>query len=314
MEREGIALAETLADCRSTVSQNLETAIANVAQCGAPVLIHGESGTGKGWVARRIHALSQCSEKRIAELSCAAVPHDLFINGQHGIGIGPHWGDCGSIVFVEIADLPLALQSRFVKAFLNGRYDGVRPRIIVSSSRNLEHEVAKSRFREDLYYRISALTVRIPPLRQRKEDIPILLQHFLTRFNTVFGNGSAAKLSSASLRFLSEYSWPGNLRELEDAAKTIAAIGDEQLAMAALRSVLRARAPVSHTLHESVPLKEAARAASRQAERELILQVLSRTQGNRKRAAQELRVSYKALLYKLKDIGPTADGPGGENE
>ena len=150
---------------------------------------------------------------------------------------------------------------------------------------------------KNLYYLLSGVCLRLPPLRHRREDIPLLIEHFLERYSTLFGRSTPA-LSHSTSRFLVEYGWPGNVRQLEDAVKTIAAVGDERVAMVALRSSMLAQ-DSAHT----PSLKEKARAASRQAERELILKVLARTRWNRKRAAEELRISYKALLYKLKQIG-----------
>jgi len=152
-----------------------------------------------------------------------------------------------------------------------------------------------------LYYRLSGVCLRIPPVRQRKEDIPQLITFFLTRYSESF-HRPIPILSVATQHLLFDYSWTGNLRELEAVARAIVAVGDESVAMGGLRSLL-----TSSNNHKSngekVSLKDAARAASREAERELILKVLTRTRWNRRRAAQELQISYKALLYKLKQIG-----------
>jgi two-component system response regulator AtoC len=155
--------------------------------------------------------------------------------------------------------------------------------------------------RDDIYYMISGLSLQLPPLRHRQSDIPYLADHFLQRAAASLQRRKPT-LSPAMQRFLLEYPWPGNVAELRDTAMMIVALGDEQLAMAALRS----RAQEIHRaggLPKIISLKQAARVASRSAERELILKVLSRTMWNRKRAAQELQISYKALLYKLKQAG-----------
>jgi two-component system response regulator AtoC len=163
----------------------------------------------------------------------------------------------------------------------------------------MEAEVRGGRFREDLYYRISGVTLRLPPLRQRKEDIPHLISFFLAKYAADFAR-PLPSLSVQTQQLFNEYAWPGNLRELEDAAKAIVILGDETVAMGGLRSLL---IKSDRTNGDRVSLKEAAKAASREAERELILKVLTRTRWNRRRAAQELQISYKALLYKLKQIG-----------
>ena len=151
---------------------------------------------------------------------------------------------------------------------------------------------------EDLYYRISGVCLRLPPLRQRKEDIPGLRNWFLAVFAEDFSQ-PVPTLSVETQNFFLEYHWPGNIRELKDATRAIVALGDEALAMGGLRSLLRKSEPPNG----EISLKDAARAASREAERELILHVLARTRWNRRRAAEELKISYKALLYKLKQIG-----------
>src|SRR5208282_4690136 len=172
------------------------------------------------------------------------------------------------------------------------------PRYICGTSRELEPEVKAGKFREDLYYGISGVCLRLPPLRQRKEDIPVLRDWFLSAAARDFCRDVPA-LSPETQNFFVEYNWPGNIRELKDAARAIVALGDETLAMGGLRSLLRRVGGNG----EKISLKDAARAASREAEREIILQVLTRTRWNRRRAAQELQISYKALLYKLKQIG-----------
>jgi DNA-binding NtrC family response regulator len=173
-------------------------------------------------------------------------------------------------------------------------------RLICGSARDLEAEVKAGNLREDLYYRISGVCLRLPPLRQRREDIPILVEHFLQKF----GRDSERKvpvLSEETLRLFEEYSWPGNVRELENAAKAIVALGDETVAMGGLRAILRR--PDAAGNGKRVSLKQASRAASREMEKELILRALTHTRWNRRRAAQELQISYKALLYKLKQMG-----------
>jgi two-component system, NtrC family, response regulator AtoC len=173
-------------------------------------------------------------------------------------------------------------------------------RVIGGSARDLERDVRNGIFREDLYYRLSGVCLRIPPLRQRKEDIPELMSFFLARYSEVF-HRAAPELSAPTRQLFLDYSWPGNLRELEAAARAIVAVGDESVAMGGLRSTL-VRSD-NGTNGGRVSLKDVARAASREAEKELILKALTRTRWNRRRAAQELQISYKALLYKLKQIG-----------
>ena len=171
--------------------------------------------------------------------------------------------------------------------------------LICGSARDLEVEVKAGRLREDLYYRISGLCLRLPPLRQRKEDIPMLMEHFLRKLAREF-RLAVPVVSAPTQQLFQDYAWPGNLRELEEAAKVLVALGDEQVAMGGLRALLRK--PDEAGDGGAVSLKAAARAASREAEKELILKALTRTRWNRRRAAEQLQISYKALLYKLKQI------------
>jgi two-component system, NtrC family, response regulator AtoC len=155
-----------------------------------------------------------------------------------------------------------------------------------------------------LYSRISGVSLRLPPLRQRREDIPFLIGHFLRKYARDFRR-PVPDLSAETLRLFLDYAWPGNLKELEDAARVLVALGDEEVALGGLRAHLRKPdAGTNHPpRHAAKSLKAASRAASREAEREMILEVLTRTRWNRRRAAEELQISYKALLYKLKQIG-----------
>ena len=156
------------------------------------------------------------------------------------------------------------------------------------------------RFREELYFRLNGVCLRLPPLRHRREDIPLLAEFFLARYAALFGRPQPV-LSAQELRVLQEYDWPGNIRELENAMKKAVVLGGEVFQIVEAAAAPEP-APAAET--PTLSLKDAARAASRRAERDLILKALARTRWNRKRAAMELRISYKALLYKLKQIGP----------
>jgi len=223
--------------------------------------------------------------------------------GQDSAGEDTLVGE-GTIFLEELSELSAQGQSRLLQAMTGGSTNGSRAqriaRLICGSSCDLEAKVKAGSFREDLYYRISGVCLRIPPLRQRREDIPILMEHFLWKFGRDFQR-TVPILSKETHRLFQDYSWPVNVRELENAAKAIVALGDETVAMGGLRAMLcRASAGVSNG---QVSLKEAARAASRETEKELILRALTRTHWNRRRAAQDLQISYKALLYKLKQMG-----------
>ena len=274
--------------------RTVEAVIRELSQNAVPVLVVGEHGSGKAAAAARIHVLSSRTAEPFQVYQGREARAEVLAAGD---------GQGGTVYLQEVGDLTAAAQKELVRQIgLNGNGDAQRraPRYICGTSCELEPEVKAGKFREDLYYGISGVCLRLPPLRQRKEDIPVLRDWFLSAAARDFCRAVPA-LSSETQNFFLEYNWPGNIRELKDAARAIVALGDETLAMGGLRSLLRR---VDHGANgEKISLKDAARAASREAEREIILQVLTRTRWNRRRAAQELQISYKALLYKLKQIG-----------
>lgn len=284
-------------------TRDLDVAVQNVAGLRLPVLILGEPGTGKRSVAIRIHQLSPRSGGSMVEVECAQLsPEQCSFPSLLAAVRSSSKTKIGTVLFREVAKLDLTAQSRLYESlveYLANTASEFSPGLVFTSSRNLEHEVRAGHFREDFYYQISYLSLRIPPLRHRRQDIAVLVDKFLAKYAALFGRGKP-QISQSTLRFLADYAWPGNLRELEDAARTIAAVGDERVAVAALSAQRKAKRHNGKPVTAS--LREVSRAASRAAERELILKVLSRTQGNRKRAALDLKISYKALLYKLKQI------------
>src|SRR5215468_10301870 len=272
----------------------VEAVIRELAQSEVPVLLLAERGAGKHATARRIHDLSLRSAQPFRRLICSTLKQsDLQkLSGENG-------DSAGTIFLEELADLNSECQS-YLHGVLspraaNGR-EFVNARFICGSALDLELEVKAHHLREDLYYRVSGLCLRLPPLRQRKEDIPILMEQFLAKYAQEFRR-PIPPLSKETRRLFQDYSWPGNLHELEAAARILVALGDEHLAMGGLRALLQ-KTP-SPRNGKTMSLK----AASHEAEKELILKVLARTRWNRRRAAAELQISYKALLYKLKQIG-----------
>lgn len=274
--------------------RTVEAVIRELSQNDVPVLVVAEHGSGKAAAAARIHILSSRAEDPFQVYQARDASEEVLAacDGQGGV-----------VYLQEVGDLTAAAQKELVRQIgLSGDNDTRRrvPRFICGTSRELEPEVRAGKFREDLYYGISGVCLRLPPLRQRKEDIPVLRDRFLSDAARDFCRDIPI-LSAETRNFFLEYNWPGNIRELKDAARAIVALGDEALAMGGLRSLMRRVDRGSNG--EKISLKDAARAASREAEREIILQVLTRTRWNRRRAAQELQISYKALLYKLKQIG-----------
>jgi two-component system, NtrC family, response regulator AtoC len=284
--------------------QSLESVIAEIAPTNIPVLFTGESGTGKAIYAQQLHRLSGRVEDAFARITCAALNATTF-----GPELDAHMKEssaAGTILFDEVAELDTSCQRSLLYALPDGepnsRRGTVQARVISTTSHNLDEEMRAGRFRADLYYRINGVCLRLPPLRERREDIPLLIEFFLTKHAAQFGRPRPS-LTPKTVRLLMDHAWPGNIRELENVVKKIVALGDEQRAVAELESVPveeRVESPIAST---QFSLKAAARAASRVAEREMILKALEHTRWNRKRAAQELQISYKSLLYKLKQIG-----------
>lgn len=265
-----------------------------VAQSDVPVLLLAEPGAGKRTVAQKIHEISRRSKHPFHVVSCARFG-DAGANRLMGEG---------TVFLEELAELPWESQSCLLQTLAQESGNDTREsrpaRLICGSARDLETEVRAGRFREDLYFRLSGICLRIPPLRQRREDIPHLVEHFLKKYGSDFQRPVPA-LSPETHRLFQEYSWPGNVRELENAARAIVAVGDESVAMGGLRAMLLRQ---DHVFNGGrVSLKQASREASREKEKEIILRALTRTRWNRRRAAQDLQISYKALLYKLKQMG-----------
>ncbi len=285
----------------SPTMRELECAIADIGRPDLPVLLVGEQGTGKEVVAREIHRRHGGAESAFLKVRCAdrdsRLLREFFRETARTARHGP--GLTATVFLDEIADLDAPCQGVVAEAIADGDGIGHTERLISASCQNLEEEIREQRFREDLFYRLNGVCLRVPPLRHRKEDIPALMEFFLRREAQALGRVPVA-LQPETLDVLLRYSWPGNVRELEEVIKRILLSG-ESVALAGLPS----DTGLSSGAGKASPvlsLKEAARNASRQVERELILKTLARTRWNRKRAARELGISYKALLYKLKQI------------
>jgi DNA-binding NtrC family response regulator len=291
----------------SSEMQPVQRLISEIAPTEIPVLVVGESGVGKEVVALQIHGLSNSRGFPFVKLSCAAFCGESFRaqmrdfeKGQDGKnGKSP-----GTLFFDEISELDADCQRHLLHLFPEGNgvpgNQSLRGRIVSCTTRELESEVSSGRFRRELFYRLNGVCLKLPPLRRRREDIPLLAQFFLRRYSRLFHRAEMS-LSDRTIRMLVDYSWPGNIRELENVIKKMVALENEELPLSDLSLRNSAPAPSGSSLM-TPSLKAAARAASQQAERELILQTLTRTHWNRKKAAQVLQISYKSLLYKLKQI------------
>jgi len=270
----------------------IQRAIACIALCDCPVLIVGERGVGKRIIAERIHAQSHRSRKTFTEIRSGAADAEAILSVLPANG---------TIYLAEIGDLSLPLQDLIINSY----FRDAKPwnsRLICGTSRELREEVDTWRMSEEFYYLISAVMLRISPLRCRKSEILSIADELLTHYSKQFERPKPV-LGEEIVEFLLEHTWPDNLSELETAIKTFVAIGDQSISLAAFK----AAAPNMTWNGQRKPqsLKEATRTASTQIERRLISEVLAATGGNRKRAAGELGISYKALLYKLKQIEAT---------
>ncbi len=271
------------------VEAQIQRAISRIAESDCPVLIVGEHGVGKRSVAAQIHSQSHRSRGAYAE---------ILSSDASAQGILSAFSSKGTIYLAEIGDLDLDLQELIVNTYYLSA--DVQPsRLLCGTSRELLEEVKAWRMREDFYYLVSAITLRIPPLRCRKSEILSIADDLLTQYSKQFDRPKPV-LHEEIIGYLMEHTWPKNLSELQTAIKTFVAIGDQSISLAALK----AAAPTSKSngYRKTLLLKEATRTASIQIEKRLISEVLAATGGNRKRAANELGISYKALLYKLKQI------------
>lgn len=292
----------------SEAMQELEKVVVEIAPTDIPILIVGESGSGKEALAYQIHQLSSRSNAPFAKLVCTTVTPEVaekILSFDAKLEVVESLLNAGTIFLDEISDLDLSVQSRLLHvlpdggAVMAGR--SLQARIISSTTRSPQQEIIQGRFREDLYYRLNGVCLRLPPLRQRREDIPLLVEFFMAKYAAIL-NRPKPSLTARTIARLAGYRWPGNIRQLEYAIKKVVALGDGDHALRDLDGNGFGIGLEDGEL-QNLSLKQTARAASRQAEREMILKALERTHWNRKKAARELRISYKALLYKLKQIG-----------
>lgn len=292
----------------------LNSMAAEIARSDISVLIVGESGSGKDALARLIHRLSSRADSKLHKINCSAFEPGDLLNCAKEAMRAPSTVDKLQTVYLDnIQELDLACQrvllSQLPEGETAGSKDEPNVRFISSTTRNLESEVVAGQFRRELYFRLNGVCLRIPPLRERIEDIPALAEYFLTKYSAALKKNSPP-LTDEAVKVLSVYNWPGNIRELENLARKIVVFGDVQMAMNDLRAVGPVTA-IQSGVAQGSSLKLAARAASKKAERELILQALERTHWNRKRAARDLQISYKSLLYKIKQIGVSNGKQGG---
>ena len=332
------AVSNPVADAvwKSDAMQRIRVLIEQISETDVTVLIQGESGVGKEIVARAVHANSSRSHGPFVKLNCAALPEELLESELFGYEKGAFTGanfrkpgrfevaNKGTIFLDEIGEMSPALQAKMLQVLQDrvftrlGGHDEVRVDVQIVSATNcpLIENVAQNQFREDLYFRLNVVNISIPPLRERREEIPELLAMFLRRYSVLYDRVELEP-SAELCRAFAHYSFPGNVRELENMVKRIVVLESEDsiLAEIARREAGedRARNGLQTLIDEveetagDVPLREVGRRVAQQAEREAIESVLRHTQWNRKQAAKLLNVSYKTLLQKIRECGLVAD-------
>jgi len=335
--------------------QEVRDLIDRVAETDVTVLVRGESGTGKELVARAVHARSPRHDKPFVKVNCAALPTELLESELFGFEKGAFTGaihhkpgkfefaNHGTMFLDEISEMSPSLQAKLLQVLQDGEFSRlggkgdlkVDVRVIAATNRNLELAVAGGSFREDLFFRLNVVSIQLPPLRERREDIPGLVAHFLRKHSVQY-NKPLLDLSPGIVGMLAEHDWPGNIRELENLIKRAVVLGGEEAIhkellqaptvprlrgasapagdaapMAAVPSTAPPASPAaapaaaapSAPANGKCSLKDISRQAAREAERELILRMLQHTRWNRKETAEILGISYKALLYKIKESG-----------
>jgi len=321
---------ETLREIRDLLLQISDTDVS--------VLIQGESGVGKEIVARAVHSTSERRDQPFVKVNCAALPTELLESELFGYEKGAFTGanarkqgrfehaQGGTIFLDEIGEMSPALQGKLLQVLQDGTFTRlganrevrVDVRVVTATNRPLEEMVDGKGFREDLFFRLNVVTVKIPPLRERRQEIPQLVDHFLHRFSAKYGK-YRVQVSRRLMSLFDRYPFPGNIRELENMIKRIVVLESEDPIVAELlsggergvRSTVTAFQSLLEEAEESagdVPLREVGRKASLEAEREAIERVLLQTNWNRKQAARLLHVSYKTLLQKIRECGIEAGG------
>jgi len=327
-ENDSLRLAMRGADsfggiiARAPIMKRVFETIRKVADYRSTVLLSGESGTGKEMVARALHYESVRAEKPYVAINCGAIPENLLESELFGHVRGAFTdanrdkkglfeeADGGTLFLDEIGDMPTSLQVKLLRVLQEGEFRRVgdnktKPvdvRVVAASVHELSDLVKAGRFREDLFYRLNVLPIRMPPLRERREDIPLLVEHFVARFARLM-NTRTQGVSPQTMQLLTDYAWPGNVRELENVLERAIVLADSDIL--GIESLPEALRSPTHDLRSFLdPNDLSIKKASRAIENILIQRALEKTQGNRTAAAKLLEISHRALLYKIKEYFP----------
>jgi two-component system response regulator AtoC len=299
-----------------------------------PVLIQGESGTGKELIARLIHLHSPWASGPLVKVNCPAIPGTLLESELFGYERGAFTGangtkpgrvemaHRGTLFLDEISELEPGLQAKLLQLLQDGQFcrigaqedKKVEVRVVCATNRDLEQEIETGSFRADLFYRINVVNLRLPRLRDRIHDISMLVTYFLNYYNEKY-NCRAQMPSSQAISLLERYHWPGNIRELENLIKRYVILGSEETITGELLTHREEYFdPELPSADAPIALKKVTRQAVRELERRIIFKVLQANNWNRKKAARSLNISYRALLYKIRDTGLGSMGNSAKTE
>jgi len=314
----------------SPAINNIKDLLKVVADTALSVIIYGETGVGKEVIARELHRLSDRKNKRFVKVNCAALPSELLESELFGYEKGAFTGATrfkpgkfeiasdGVIFLDEIGDIPLPLQAKLLHVLQSGEFSRlggqdvkVNTWVITATNHDLAQDLNKGSFREDLYYRLNIIKIDVPPLRERREDIPLLVEYYAKRYWADLNIAEDPAIDSEMMGLFLQYDWPGNVRELSNTIKRFLVLGDRETILQQMFPETQSDSNESEPAVEStdtdfediIPLKLLKAKASDYIEKQVIAHALNITGGNKVRAAKILNISYKALFYKMKDLG-----------
>jgi two-component system response regulator AtoC len=316
----------------SQAIQNIKELIKVVANTGLSVIIYGETGVGKEVIAKELHRHSDRHNKRFVKVNCAALPSELLESELFGYEKGAFTGATrfkpgkfeiasdGIIFLDEIGDIPLPLQAKLLHVLQSGEFSRlggndvkVNTWVITATNHNLARDLGEGKFREDLYYRLNIIKIDVPPLRERKEDIPLLVEYFINKYRSELDIPEDFPIDSKTMDFFLTYDWPGNVRELSNTIQRLLVLGDwhevksnmflEQVGVPFEPNPMERKLELESNPEEIVPLKQLRAKAGDYIERKIISHALNIAGGNKMKAAKILNISYKALFYKMDNLG-----------
>ena len=308
---------------KTAAMQAVRNKLGRVAETDVPVLIQGESGTGKELAVRLLHSLSMRARGSLVKVSCPAIPHTLLETELFGYEKGAFTGamttklgrveqaHMGTLFLDEVGSLDLGVQSKLLQVLQDGTFvrvggheaRSITTRLVSASNTDLRTQVEDGTFRLDFLFRINAVTINLPPLRQRIADLPILIDYFIEHYAKVFHH-TPELLSKSAIRLMQNYHWPGNIRQLENLIRSYVLIGSEEALVAEMMpEPARGGIITDIDLSEPISLKNITKQATQDLERQIILKVLQANSWNRQKTAKWLQISYRSLLYKLSEVG-----------